>query len=60
MLTEKEYFVANKLQNQYCLFVVKNFIEKPHHLFFFDPINGGLSFQKNEKIITQINYSTSL
>jgi hypothetical protein len=58
MLTEKEYFVANELRMQYCLFIVKNFEEKPYHQFFFDPLNSGLSFQKNERVVTQINYST--
>jgi len=60
MLTEKEHFVANELKRQYCLFVVKNFAEKPYHQFFFDPLNSGLSFQKNERIVTQINYSISI
>ena len=46
MLTEKEYFAANELRMQYCLFVVKNFAEKPYHQFFFDPLNSGLSFHK--------------
>ncbi len=57
MFTEKEFFVASKLQRQYCLFVVKNFVEKPYHQIFFDPLNSDLSFQKNEIIVTQINYS---
>jgi len=60
MLTEKEHFVAGELRMQYCLFVVKNFADKPHHQFFFDPLNSGLSFQKNERIVTQINYSISI
>jgi len=58
ILTEKEYFVANELQKQYCLFIVKNFVEKPEHQFFFDPLNCGLSFHKTERVVTQINYST--
>ena len=58
LLTEKEYSVAGELRTQYCLFVVKNFSEKPYHQFFFDPLNSGLSFQKNERIVTQVNYST--
>jgi hypothetical protein len=58
MLTEKEYVVANELRTQYCLFVVKNFIEKPIHQIFFDPLNTGLLFQKNERVVKQIHYST--
>jgi len=60
MLTEKEYFIAEELRMQYCLFVVKNFAEKPYHIFFFDPLNCGLIFQRNERVVTQINYSTLL
>lgn len=57
MLTEKEYGVADELRAHYCLFIVKNFVEKPYHQFFFDPLNSGLAFQKNERIVKQINYS---
>jgi len=60
LLTEKEYFAANELRKQYCLFIVKNFVEKPTHQFFFDPLNCGLSFRKNEKMVKQISYSASI
>ena len=60
MMTEKEFFVANELKQQYCLFVVMNFAEKPHHEYFFDPLNSRLSFKKIEKQVTQINYSTAI
>jgi hypothetical protein len=60
MLTEKEHFIASELQTQYCLFIVKNFAEKPCHQFFFDPLNSGLMFHKNERMIKQINYSALL
>jgi hypothetical protein len=59
-LTEKEFFVANEFKKKYCLFVVLNFIEKPNHQFFFDPLNTRLTFKKIERKVTQINYSTSL
>jgi hypothetical protein len=60
MLTEKEYSVAHKLHERYCLFVVKNFVEKPRHQFYFNPLNCGLIFQKNERSVMQINYSTKI
>jgi hypothetical protein len=60
LLTEKEYTVANKLRNQYCLFIVTNFIETPRHQFFFDPLNSGLAFQKSERTITQTNYTAQI
>jgi len=60
MMTEKEFFVANELKQQYCLFVVMNFAEKPYHEYFFDPLNSRLSFKKIERQVTQINYSTAI
>ena len=60
MMTEKEFFVANELKQQYCLFVVMNFAEKPYHEYFFDPLNSRLSFKKVERQVTQINYSTAI
>jgi len=60
MMTEKEFLVANELKQQYCLFVVMNFAEKPYHEYFFDPLNSRLSFRKVERQVSQINYSTTI
>jgi hypothetical protein len=60
LLTEKEFYVANELKQNYCLFVVMNFAERPNHQCFFDPLNSRLTFKKNERKVTQINYSTSI
>jgi hypothetical protein len=59
-LTEKEFFVANEMRKKYCLFIVRNFVEKPNHQFFFDPLNSKLTFKMIERKITQISYSTSI
>lgn len=59
-LTEREFFVAKELKQKYCLFIVMNFIDKPKHEYFFDPLNSRLTFKKVARKITQINYSTSL
>jgi len=59
-LTEKEFYVANELKKKYCLFVVMNFVEKPNHQFFFDPLNSKLTFKKVERKVTQINYATTI
>jgi hypothetical protein len=59
-MTEKEFYVANELKKKYCLFVVMNFVEKPIHEFFFDPLHSRLTFKKTERKVTQINYSTSI
>ncbi|MCL1946498.1 MAG: DUF3883 domain-containing protein [Chitinivibrionia bacterium] len=57
-MTEKEFFVAKELKQNYCLFIVMNFAEKPNHEYFFDPLNSNLSFKKIEQTIIQTNYST--
>jgi len=60
LMTEKEFSVAQYLKEKYCLFIVTNFIEKPVHQYYFDPLNSRLNFKKTERQITQINYSTSI
>jgi hypothetical protein len=59
VMTEKEYAVAHEFHDKYCLFIVKNFIEKPTHLFYFDPLNSGLDFKKTERTVVQTSYSAS-
>ncbi len=56
-LTEKEYSVAKYLKQNYFLFVVKNFIEKPTHIYYQNPLESNLKFKKVETQIIQINYS---
>ena len=57
MFTEKEYNVAHELRTKYCLFVVKNFSERPYHQLFFDPLRSRLVFQRNEQFVRQISFS---
>lgn len=59
-MTEKEFSVAQNLREKYCLFIVTNFIEKPIHQYYFDPLNSRLKFKKTERQIIQTNYSTSI
>ena len=59
-LTEKEYKVANYLKDDYYLFIVKNFIEKPNHIFFQNPLESDLRFKKIETQIVQTSYSTNI
>lgn len=59
-LTEKEFLIANKLKNDYSLFIVLNFREKPYHRFVFNPLKSDLSFKKSERQITQISYRTAV
>jgi hypothetical protein len=60
IMTEKEYSVASELKRSYCLFVVKNFVEKPNHHCIFDPAHTGLNFKRIERQVVQISYSTTV
>jgi hypothetical protein len=60
MMTEKEYSIAGDLKNDYCLFIVKNFAEKPYHRYIFDPVNTELTFKRIERQVIQISYSTAV
>jgi hypothetical protein len=59
-LTSKEYDVAVRLRNKYCLFVVHNFREKPFHSIHMNPISSDLAFSKKERRIIQISWSTNI
>ena len=59
-LTSKEYDVAVKLRNKFCLFVVHNFREKHFHSIHMNPISSDLAFTKKERRIIQISWSTSI
>ncbi|HBF89461.1 MAG TPA: hypothetical protein DDX39_12545 [Bacteroidales bacterium] len=56
--TEKEYYVAQNMKSNYCLFIVKNFKEKPIHDIVFDPLNSRLVFKEIKREIIQTNYTT--
>jgi len=60
LMTEKEFSVAQNLKQKYCLFVVTNFVEKPVHQYYFDPLDSRLEFKKIGRQVTQVNYSTVL
>jgi hypothetical protein len=60
LVTEKEYAVASELKSRYCLFIVKNFVDTPNHLCYFDPVNIGISFTKNIHQVVQTSYSVTL
>jgi len=46
LLTPKEYEAATELQNNFYLFVVKNFQKEPYHELFLNPIAGKLQFTR--------------
>jgi len=58
LFTEKEYRMAEIYKEKFCLFVVKNFVEKPFHEYFFNPLSSNLIFKRIETQLTQINYNS--
>lgn len=60
LLTEKEYKVASFLKENYFLFIVKNFIKKPNHIFYQNPVLQNLNFKRNERKVTIISYTTQI
>lgn len=51
LLTQKEFEVANKLKENYCLFIVRNLKEKPKESLFFHPLNYFKLKEQNIKIV---------
>ncbi|MBO7081031.1 MAG: DUF3883 domain-containing protein [Neisseriaceae bacterium] len=37
LLTQKEFEMANRFKDKYCLFIVRNLQEKPYENLFFNP-----------------------
>ena len=61
LMTEKEHNMAEDLLERYCLFVVSNFKESPVHQLFFDPLHcDNLLFQRQERQVLQVSYSTNI
>lgn len=61
MMTEKEYETAKDVGETYCLFVVRNFKEKPEHSLFFNPANNAdLTFRKQETNVVRISYNAAI
>jgi hypothetical protein len=60
LLTEKEHSMAKRYSERFCLFVVKNFADKPFHEYVFNPLESHLKFAKTERQIRLINYTSFL
>jgi hypothetical protein len=59
-LTPKEYEVASSLSERFFLFVVKNFRELPSHDIYRNPLSGSLIFTRNERVVVQVSWSTTV
>ena len=53
LLTQKEYEMADKFKENYCLFVVRNLKEMPKESLFFNPLKH-FDFKQNKSV--QISY----
>lgn len=59
-LTSKEHSIADIFGNRYYLYIVKNFDEKPYAVKYRNPLRTGIAFDRIERKITQISWSTKL
>ncbi|TNH36497.1 DUF3883 domain-containing protein, partial [Campylobacter helveticus] len=53
LLTQKEFEVADRLKENYCLFIVGNLKENPKENLFFNPLSH---FKLKEQKIVQTSY----
>ena len=60
LLTEKEYKIAEFMQDDYILFIVRNLKEKPFYTCIQNPLNSNLSFKKIERRAIQISYTLKI
>jgi Domain of unknown function (DUF3883) len=60
MMTPKEYDVAERLQDRFFLFVVRNFRESPSHEIFKNPLSSSLSFRRIERVTIQVSWLTTV
>lgn len=60
LLTQNEYIVAQRMKEHYCLYIVRNFKEKPYSTLIFNPANSDLNFRKAERTIIQVTYSLQI
>jgi len=59
-LTPREFEAATELQNNFYLFVVKNFQKEPYHELFLNPIAGKLQFTRTERVLVQVSWLTRI
>jgi hypothetical protein len=55
-MTEKEFEVSGRIQNRYCLFVVRNFLKTPTHSLFFNPRNSLRFIPTTRQIISYTSH----
>ena len=60
LLTPKEYHVAATLNDNFYLFVVKNFRESPFHEIYRNPLDSSLSFERRERVTVQVSWQTNV
>ncbi|MGR3914801.1 MAG: DUF3883 domain-containing protein [Gammaproteobacteria bacterium] len=60
ILTDKEYTAAAEWENDYFLYIVKNFGETPYPTTIRNPANANLQFKRAERSIIQISWSATV
>ncbi len=59
-MTSREHKAAKLLEDRFFLFIVSNFVEKPFHTLFQNPLNSDLIFQRQEAVTVQVTWSTCI
>jgi len=59
LLTRKNTKPQPNCQNNFYLFVVKNFQKEPYHELFLNPIAGKLQFTRTERVLVQVSWLTA-
>ncbi len=60
LLTNKEYRVADAMNDAYFLYVVKGFDATPHAVKFRNPLVAGLPFERIERKIISVSWTTRI
>ncbi len=60
VLTGKEYDIAERMKNNYFIYIVKNFNEEPVPITIRNPMNTDLIFKREERKIIQISWRTKV
>lgn len=59
-LTQLEHQIAQKLGNQYYVFLARNFQETPRYTLYRAPLESELNFLRQRRVIVQISWTASV
>jgi hypothetical protein len=57
LLTDKEYRIAEKMRDNYFIYIVKNFCEDPYSVLWKNPLESKVDFMKRKRQITEVTWT---